>query len=249
MQHFIATLKQKCIPDICALKEPILSALDQIPPYQNKSLIDIPGEAWKDIPGFEGYYQASTKGRIKSLDRIIPHPRLYQQFVTGRILSQKVNKSNNVKTGEPMIDLGVTLTVENQQYYGNVRRLIYKTFIDPRLDYKKNGVYVINIDGDGYNNRPENVAVVTKSEKQLRAVARERVLPSNLKTADRSDWKKNNSTSKPIEQYDLQDNLIKRYPSIKEASRQTKTDNKAIIQVAKGMYKQWNGFVWKYGKR
>lgn len=30
-----------------------------------------PQEIWKDIPGFEGYYQASTLGRIKSLPRII----------------------------------------------------------------------------------------------------------------------------------------------------------------------------------
>lgn len=26
-------------------------------------------EIWKDIPGFEGHYQTSTLGRIKSLDR------------------------------------------------------------------------------------------------------------------------------------------------------------------------------------
>ena len=223
--------------------------MDQLPAYQNKSLIDIPGEEWKDIPDFEGYYQASTMGRIKSLDRIIPHPRLYQQFVAGRILSQKVNKNQNVKTDEPTIDLGVTLALENQQYYANTRRLIYKTFIDPHLDYKKNGLYVINNDGDGYNNQPENLVLVTKSEKQLRAVARGRVLPSILKTADRSNWKKNYSTSKPVAQYDLHGNFIKQYPSVREASRQTKIEDKAIIQVAKGMYKQWNGFVWKYCKR
>ncbi len=31
----------------------------------------MPGEVWKDIPGFEGSYQASNLGRVKSLDRII----------------------------------------------------------------------------------------------------------------------------------------------------------------------------------
>jgi len=169
-----------------------------IPPYQNKSLIDILGETWKDIPGFEGYYHASTEGRIKSVDRVIPHPRLYQQFVKGRILSQKANLNRNVKTGQPMIDLGVTLAVENTMRYLNVRRLVYKTFIDPRLDYKNDGLYVVNKDGDGYNNRPENLALLTKSEKQLRAIARDRVLPSILKTADRSNWRKTYTSSKAV---------------------------------------------------
>lgn len=206
----------------------------------------MPGEVWKDIPGFEGSYQASTMGRIKSLDRTIPHPRLYQQFVKGQILSQSVSENRNLKTGEPMIDLRVTLAIENTQYYFNTRRVIYKTFIDPHLDYEKDGLYVINIDGDGYNNRPENLKAVTHSEKQLRAISRDRVLPSILKTADRTNWKKNYSTSKPVAQYDLEGNLIKQYPSVKEASRQVHLSDKAIIQVAQGMYKQWNGYVWKY---
>ena len=28
-------------------------------------------EIWKDIPGYEGKYQASSEGRIKSLERVI----------------------------------------------------------------------------------------------------------------------------------------------------------------------------------
>jgi hypothetical protein len=214
-------------------------------PYQNKSLANMLGEVWKDIPGFEGTYQASTMGRIKSLDRIIPHPRLYQQFVKGQIMSQSVAKNRNIKTGEPMIDLRVTFAVENTQYYFNTRRVIYKTFIDSNLDYEKDGLYVINIDGDGYNNRPENLGLVTKSEKQLRAIRRDRALPY-LKAADRSNWKKNTSRCKPVAQFDLKGNLIKQYIGVREAARQTNIQDKVIIQVAKGMYKQWNGFVWKY---
>jgi hypothetical protein len=217
-------------------------------PYQNKSLADMPGEVWKDIPGFEGTYQASTMGRIKSLDRIIPHPRLYQQFVKGQIMSQSVAKNCNIKTGKPMIDLRVTFAVENKQYYFNTRRVIYKTFIDPHLDYEKDGLYVINMDGDGYNNRPENLGLVTKSEKQLRAIRRDRVVPT-LKTADRTNWKKSTSRCKPVAQYDLEGNLIKQYIGVREAARQTNIQDKVIIQVAKGLYKQWNGLVWKYVNR
>jgi len=223
-----------------------MSVSDDLLPYLNKSLADMPGEGWKDIPGFEGSYQASSLGRIKSLDRTIPHPRLYKQFVKGQILSQSVAKNRNIKTGEPTIDLRVTLTVENSQHYFNVRRLIYQTFIDRRLSYKKDKFYIINIDGDGYNNRPENLQAVTWSEKQLRAVSRGRTLPSVWKTADRTNWKKNYSTYKPVAQYDQEGNLIKQYPSVKEAARQMHMSDKAIIQVAKGIYKQWNGFVWKY---
>jgi hypothetical protein len=215
-------------------------------PFQNKSLIDIPGELWMDIPGFEGSYQASNMGRIKSLDRTIDHPRLYRQFVKGQILSQSVSKNQDIKTGEPMIDLRLTLTVENTPRYFNTRRLIYMTFIDPHLDYKKDKLYIINKDCDGYNNRRENLQAVTHREKQVRAIARGRVLPSYLKTADRSNWKKNYTNSKPVAQYDLQGNLLKEFPSVREATRQTRISDKAIISVAKGLYKQWNGFVWKY---
>src|SRR5271170_5111053 len=114
--------------------------------YQNKSLIDLPGEMWKDIPGFEGSYQASSMGRVKSLDRIVPHPRLKQQFVKGHILSQSVSKNRNIITGEPMIDLRITLSIEGKLCYFNTRRIIYQTFIDPGLDYKQTGLYVINKD-------------------------------------------------------------------------------------------------------
>ena len=207
----------------------------------------MPGELWKDIPGFEGTFQASSLGRIKSIDRLIPHPRLKQQFVKGQILSQSVSKNQNLKTGEPTIDLRVTLTIEGNAHYFNTRRLIYMTFVDRHLNHEKDKLYIINKDGNGYNNRPENLQAITHSAKQLRAVARERVLPF-LKTADRRAWKKNYSTSKPIEQYDLEGNFIKEYPSIKEAARQNRIEDKVIIQVAKGLYKQWNGFVWKYAE-
>jgi hypothetical protein len=45
-----------------------------LPPehYKNLSLVDIEGEIWKDIVGYEGSYQISNMGRIKSLERLSP---------------------------------------------------------------------------------------------------------------------------------------------------------------------------------
>ena len=49
-------------------------------------------EIWKDIPGYEGRYQVSTEGRIRSLDRRVPCKchyagKLFYRTVKGKILS------------------------------------------------------------------------------------------------------------------------------------------------------------------
>lgn len=214
-------------------------------PYQNKSLGNLKGEEWRDIAGFEGYYMASNLGRVKSLDREIPHPRLYKQFVKGKILSQSIARNKNILTGEPSIDLRVTLAKDNEQYYFNTRRVIYSTFVK-EIDFIKDGLYVINKNGDGFDCRAKNLQLLTKSEKQNRAIARGRVDFTFLKTIDRSKWKKNYSRRKPINQLSLKGKLIRQFVSVKQASEKVGVDEKGIIAVAKGRYSQWRGFRWEY---
>ncbi len=215
-------------------------------PYLNRELKSMKGERWRDIPGFEGLYKASNLGRVKSLDRTIPHPRLKEQFVAGRILSQSVAQNRNIKTGEPMIDLRVSLSHEGRQYYFNTRRVIYSAFVED-IDYEKDGMYVINKDGDGYNNTVKNLKLVTKSEKSLRVFKRDRV-DSYLKIADRSQWTSfgGHSRRKPVKQYTRKGKLLARYESISEASRKTGCGEKEIILVARGIHHHTKGFKWKY---
>jgi hypothetical protein len=217
-------------------------------PYQNRSLSNIRGERWKDIPGFEGIYQASNYGRVKSLDRTVPHNRLGEQFVEGRVLAQSIARNRNIKTGEPMIDLRVSLSRDGEQFYYNVRRLIYASFVNRRINYQKDGLYVINKNGDGYNNRVSNLKLATRSEKQLRVFKRHRQ-DSYLKTADRSKWPKTYggyANRRKVTQYTLKGKLVRRYESIRDASRKTGFDEKGIIGAARGEYAQWRGFKWKY---
>jgi len=222
-------------------------------PYQNMSLNNMKGEIWKSIPGFEGYYMASNVGRVKSVDRTIPHPRLYTQFVEGRILSQSVAKNRNLKTGEPMIDLRVSLNVEGTQYYFNTRRVIYQAFKNKKLDYDRDGLYIINKDGNGYNNRVSNLKAVTKSEKSQRVFKRGRQTTDYLRTADRSKWPKTYggyARSKPVKQYTLSGRLVAHFESVNEAQRKTGYDPKGISAAAKGLYAQWRGYKWKFtGKK
>lgn len=39
-------------------------------------------EIWKDIPGLEGYYQASSKGQVKSLERIVKNAKGQSSWIT-----------------------------------------------------------------------------------------------------------------------------------------------------------------------
>lgn len=217
-------------------------------PYEDLLIRDLKGETWKDIYGYEGYYRVSNLGRVRSLDRIIPHPRVYQQFVEGRILKQKVVKDYNRLTGDAMISLQVALALENTTRYYNVRRLVVMAF-KKKIDFKKDGLYVINKNGDGYNNRMSNLELVSKSKKQRRSIDNGRQDFGYLKTIDRSSWKKNLSRGIPVNQYSLKGKLVKKYNSIREANKLAGIDAKGISDAAKGFYKGiWSGFKWRFAK-
>ena len=47
-------------------------------------------EIWKDIPGFEGYYQVSTEGRVKRLSRKIPGKAKVTQLKYEKCLNERV---------------------------------------------------------------------------------------------------------------------------------------------------------------
>lgn len=43
-------------------------------------------EIWKDVPGYEGYYQASNLGKVRSLDRTIIDKNGYSKFYKKKLL-------------------------------------------------------------------------------------------------------------------------------------------------------------------
>lgn len=112
-----------------------------------------PLEIWKDIVDYEGYYQVSNYGRVKSLDRWVPHSRMGKQFVKGRILSQFVNRY-----------CFVVLTKSNFKTTKTVHRLVAITFVpnpnnlpqvnhdNPKGDKTDNRAWTLNwTDHEGNN--------------------------------------------------------------------------------------------------
>lgn len=47
-------------------------------------------EIWKDIPGYEGMYQASNIGRVRSLDRVVGYKSDKTRVYPGKILTQSI---------------------------------------------------------------------------------------------------------------------------------------------------------------
>lgn len=90
-------------------------------------------EIWKDIEGYEGFYQVSNKGRIRSLDRIVKSDTRSSQFLKGSIKSLIQNKSTNY------ITVSLTKFGKTKSFY--VHRLVAKAFIPnqdnlPQVNHK-----------------------------------------------------------------------------------------------------------------
>lgn len=109
-------------------------------------------EIWKDIIGYEGIYQISSFGRVKSLDREEYVPGFSRRRIRkGRILAQVKNHG-----GYMLVHLsrdGATRKI-------SVHRLVAKMFI-PNPDEKTT---VNHIDGDKTNNMSNNLEWATMSE-------------------------------------------------------------------------------------
>lgn len=104
---------------------------------------DLREEIWKDIKGYEGKYQISNTGYVKSLD--------FNHTGKEKILKNKVNYKGYCF---------VTLYKENKQYYPRIHRLVAETFI-PNPD---NLPQVNHIDGNKSNNSVENLEWCTNLE-------------------------------------------------------------------------------------
>jgi hypothetical protein len=121
-------------------------------------------EIWKDIPGYEGFYQASTLGRIKRLPTIVKHssgsPGMRRM---GGILRQAYGKRFGY--------YHVSFCANGIKINHRVNVLIAKTFI-PNPDNKPQ---VNHIDHVKTNNRISNLEWVTPSENKIHTIKAGRV--------------------------------------------------------------------------
>jgi hypothetical protein len=112
-------------------------------------------EIWKDVPGYEGLYQVSNIGNIKSL----PKRRVKED----KILKFNINVRHNYAS--------VVFTKDGIKKSLRVNRLVALAFIPN----PKNKCFVNHIDSNRLNNRIENLEWVTVKENSEHALKNGRV--------------------------------------------------------------------------
>lgn len=178
-------------------------------------------EIWKDIKGYEGYYQISNLGKVKSL---------------------KFNHSNKNKLLNPFDNEGYTrvkLYINKQGKRFLVHRLVAETFI-PNPENKP---FVNHIDGNKSNNCVANLEWVTASENTIHAIENG-LRPYNVPCKRKRG--KDSPLCKPLNQYDINGNLIAHWSCAKEVCEKSDFTYSCIIRCCQGARKTHKGYIWRY---
>ena len=113
-------------------------------------------EVWKDIEGYEGLYQVSNMGRVRSLDHYVIHASkngsIANHFFKGRQIKPHYDGRDNY------LQFGLCKDGETKQHL--VHRLVAKAFLAPPIGKNE----VNHIDGDKTNNKVNNLEWATKKE-------------------------------------------------------------------------------------
>lgn len=190
-------------------------------------------EIWKDIEGYEGLYQVSNMGRVRSLDRVITSS--YSYGTKTSFLKGKIRKLSLDGQGQY---LQANLNKENKQKQFLVHRLVAQAF----LLNSENKETVNHKNGIKTDNRANNLEWATRSENEKHA----------YKMGLASNWMKGkhgkeNYQSKITLQIDKNTmKVINEFYSTGEASKITKIARSDIISCCNKKIKSAGGYIWRY---
>ena len=173
-------------------------------------------EIWKDIKDYEGLYQVSNWGRVKSLGNGKTHK-------TPRIM--KINKQKNGY-------YRVILTKDGVEKNKSVHRLVATAFLEnpenlPCVNHKDENPSNNNVSNLEFCDQKYNINYGNRNKKV-----------SNKMT--------NGKLSKPVLQFTPTGDFIREWPSTREIERQLGFDHSAVGRCCLGKQKSSYGYIWKY---
>jgi hypothetical protein len=183
-------------------------------------------EIWKDIKGYEGLYQVSNTGKVRSLDRIVKGKLNSTRLIKGKELSATDN-------GRGYLKVALQLDGRNTRKIYKVHRLVAEAFIPNPLNKSEvNHINCIKTD-----NRVSNLEWNTSSENSSHAYN------NDLKNIEQLSKLR----QKRIARIDEFGNILEEFDSVKEACAKynyNKLDY--IARVARGERSSYKGIKWKY---
>lgn len=184
-------------------------------------------EQWKPIEGYEGIYEVSSLGRVRSLDRIVPAlsnrtGTIIDYHRKGRILKQR-------KVFGGYMAVGFEVKGDNRHENHFVHRLVARAFVP---GYRE-GMDVNHKDEDKTNNRADNLEWC------------DRQYNINYGTGK---WRRRKFNARPVEQLTLDGQHVARYDNIADAARAVGCDPSTISGVCRGKpcSKTAKGYRWRY---
>lgn len=180
-------------------------------------------EIWKDIDGYEGLYQVSNYGRVKSLN--------YRNKGIEGILTPKCNCDGR---------LWVDLWGRGKPKHMLIHRLVGMAFIPNPYNYPQ----INHMDENPKNNRVDNLEWCTGSYNirySLERHPRERVWDQSRNTC-----RKNVKRTKQIVQFDLFGNVVRVWDNLVSIKHETGWNEWHIEECCKGNRKKARGYIWRY---
>ena len=202
-------------------------------------------EVYRDIEGYEGLYQVSNLGNVKSLKRLIKKGRKCSTIIEKPDLIMKLK---NHRSGY----LCITLCKDGKRKMYQIHRLVALAFIPnpdklPCINHKdenKTNNCVDNLEwcdrkyNNTYGNRIKKAIETYKINNQNGEYIFKGLLTKKIKGSSNAE--------KPVIQLSKDGIEIEKYKSLSEASRQTKINLGHIGECLKGKRNIAGGYIWKY---
>lgn len=128
-----------------------MSSLNQLRPHQQAALASVAPETWKPVAGYEGLYEVSDLGRIRSCARITA------KSWNGTSSYEYHQRELILRASERAGYLSVTLYRDARKVRVSVHVVVANAFIGEIA----NGMFVCHCDGDRFNNRASNLRIDT----------------------------------------------------------------------------------------
>lgn len=187
--------------------------------------IALPGEEWRDVVGYEGFYIVSNCGRIATAREMFPYiknGKLFYKRMSQHVCSTSISPSTNYRR--------MTFTRDGIKSTQLVHRVVAEAFIPNPYNYP----CIDHIDDNPENNHADNLQWCTYRINNSKP--RHRMLGSSAKKG-RVDPKR-----KPL--VALKDGVVaKTYASLWDTLKDGHQAS-AIIRVIRGELKTHHGFAW-----